>query len=117
MTFRRPADLYLAFTEATKSGRAFDHRLHFPKSFGKVAKNRAVVGLRAADATAWMPANKGNGGHNSQVTARGIPRACLNWGVFEGHVAANPVARVKTGQVRRRERMLSQDERGRVGAA
>ena len=117
MTFRKLADLYLAFTEATKSKRTFDHQLHFLKSFVAVVKNKAVVDLKPADVTAWMLANKTNWGHNSQVTGRGVLRACLNWGVFEGHIAANPLARVKTGQVHRRERILTKDEADRIIAA
>ena len=117
LSFRKAAELYLAFTEQTKSRRTFEHQLYFLTTFLGVVKGRALADLRPADVTAWLLARKATWGHNTQVTARSILRACLTWAVFEGHAPANPLARVKSGATHRRERMLTKDERDAIKAA
>jgi hypothetical protein len=62
-------------------------------------------------------ANAGNWKHNRQVTARGILRACLNWGLEQGHISSNPLAGMKTGGFHHRECMLGREERESVTAA
>lgn len=116
MSFRKLADLYLAYTKAAKDEKTFKHQLYFLKSFTARVKGKAVLDLKPGDVTQWLLAQP-TWGHNSQVTARGILRSCLNWGIGEGYIQVNPLARMKTGSFHRKERMLTREEREKIKAA
>lgn len=60
------------------------------------------------------PARFPGWGESTRTTARSILRACLNWAVEQGYLAANPLARLKRGGYARRERILTAEERRRV---
>jgi integrase len=115
-SFRKLADAYLEFTSQTKSERTYDHQKYFLQSFCDHVRSRRAADLKPADVTAWLlkhPAWQ----HNSQVTARGILRACLNWSLDQGLLSSNPLLRVKTGAPHRRERILTAEERMKVREA
>jgi hypothetical protein len=65
-------------------------------------KAKAVIDLKPADVTQWLLANKDSWKHISQVTAGGIVRSCLNWGIEQGYTHANPLSRMKTGSYYRK---------------
>jgi integrase len=115
-SFRKLADLYLSFTKQTKSPKTYEHQKHFLQAFCDHVKGRKVADLKPADVTAWLLKHPA-WGHNTQVTARGILRACLNWSLDQGTISHNPLLRVKTGSPHRRERILTIDERRRVREA
>jgi integrase len=115
-TFRRLADQYLTFTQQTKSGKTYEHQKHFLQSFCDHVRSRRAADLRPADVTSWLLSHP-SWQHNSQVTARGILRACLNWSLEQGLIPSNPLARVKTGSPHRRERILTSEERRMIREA
>ena len=121
-SFRKLADLYLEFMRQSKDKKTFDHRLFFLKSFAAHVKAKKAAELKPGDVTNWIlgvnaAGKKPRWGHNTQVTARGIVTACLNWAVGEGHLPYSPLAKMKVGSFHRRERMLTRDERDRIKAA
>lgn len=116
-TFRRLADLYLDYTRQTKSGRALEHQLRFLQSFCDSVGTKRAADLKPGDVTTWLLKHKGRWGHNTQVTARSLVAACLNWAVREGHLPATPLVGMTIGQTHGRERILSKEERARVLAA
>lgn len=116
-TFRRLADLYLDFTQQTKSPRTYEHQLRFLQSFCDSVGVKRAADLKPGDVTAWLLKHKTTWGHNTQVTARSLVVACLNWAVREGHVPSSPLRGMKVGQTHGRERILTKDERTRVLAA
>ena len=134
-SFKKLADQYLDFTKQTKSERTYSHQLYFLQLFCDHIKGKRAADLKPGDVTAWLLKINADGqrrkdrfasppvegkpkwGHNTQVTARGLVVACLNWAVTEGHLPFSPLARMKVGQMHGRERILSKDERERIKAA
>ena len=51
---------------------------------------------------------------SSACSARSILLACLNWGVAEGHIDVHPLGRLKRGAHRRRDRVLTPQEREKI---
>jgi integrase len=115
-SFRKVADEYLEFTRQTKSEKTFLHQRYFLQSFCAHVKGKRAAELRPADVTGWL-LKKPTWHHNSQVTARGVLRACLNWAVDQELLPSNPLVRVKTGSPHRRERILTAEERRKVREA
>jgi integrase len=133
-SFRKLADLFLAHAEQTKEPQTFELQRYFLQSFCDSVRKKLACDLKVADVTTWLLTVNGEGkkkrklrgkdmphgpteqtkvkwGHNSQVTARAIVRACLNWAVDQGHLTHNPLGRLKAGSYHRRERILSPEER------
>lgn len=115
-SFRKLADLYLTFTQQTKSARTYEHQKYFLQRFCDQVKAKRAADLKPGDVTAWLLKEK-TWGHNTQVTARGLVVACLNWAVEQGTLQFSPLARMKVGQMHGRERILTREERERVLAA
>ena len=109
-SFKKLADLYLTFTQKTKSERTYKHQLYFLQLFCNHVKSKKAAELRPGDVTAWI-LKQSTWGHNTQVTARGLVVACLNWAVEEGHLPYSPIARMKVGMLHGRERILTKEER------
>lgn len=115
-SFRKLADQYLDFTQQTKSERTYDHQKYFLQLFCDHVRNKRAADLKPADVTGWILKQK-TWGHNTQVTARGLVAACLNWAVEQGTLQFSPLARMKVGQMHGRERILTREERAKVLAA
>src|SRR5262249_51490535 len=122
-TFRKLADLYLAYTQQTKSPRTYEHQKYFLQLFCDHVKTKRAADIKPGDVTAWIlkinsrSDGKPRWGHNTQVTARGLVVAVLNWAVEQGTLQFSPLARMKVGQMHGRERILTKEERERVLAA
>jgi integrase len=115
-SFRNLADQYLTSTQQTKSAKTYEHQRYFLQSFCDHVHSKRVADVKPADVTAWLSRHP-TWKHNSQVTARGILRACINWGLDQGILTSNPIQRVKTGSPHRRERILTTEERKKVREA
>jgi len=115
-SFRKLADEYLDFTKQTKDARTYKLQLYFLQSFCDHVKARKASELRPKDVTDWLLKNP-SWQHNSQVTAKGILRACLNWAIDQELLPHNPLQRVKTGTAHRRERILTAEERKKIREA
>jgi integrase len=112
-SFKKLADQYLTFTQQTKSARTYEHQKYFLQRFCDHVKAKKAAELKPADVTAWILTEK-TWGHNTQVTARGIVVAVLNWAVEQGHLPYSPLARMKVGMMHGRERILTKEERQAV---
>ena len=110
LSFRKLADQYLDFTKQTKSEKTYVHQRYFLQTFCDHVKRKPAADLKQLDVTEWLlkmngkqgaaakmprkwavvkPAasdEKPRWGHNTQVTARGLITACLNWGVEQGYL-------------------------------
>jgi integrase len=115
-TFRKLADLYLTFTHQTKSERTFTHQQYFLQSFCDHLRRKLAADLKPMDVISWLLTRTATWHHNTQVTARGLVAACLNWSVEQGYLPYSPLAKMKTGSFHRRERILSKEERERIKA-
>jgi integrase len=115
-SFRKLADQYLEFTKQTKSERTYEHQLYFLQRFCDHVKSKRAAELKPADVTGWI-LKETTWGYNTQVTARGLVVACLNWAIEQGFLIYSPLARMKVGQMRGRERILTKGERERILAA
>jgi integrase len=115
-SFKKLADSYLGYTQKTKSERTYTHQRYFLQSFCDHVKGRRAADLKPADVTAWL-LRQTTWGHNTQVTARGIVVACLNWALEQGTLLYSPLARMKVGQMYGRERILTKEEREKILAA
>jgi hypothetical protein len=102
-TFKKLADLYLDFTQQTKSERTYAHQKYFLQLFCDHVKTKRAADLKPGDVTAWLLKHSEQWGHNTQVTARGLVVACLNWAVAEGYLPYSPLARMKVGQMHTKE--------------
>jgi integrase len=116
-TFRKLADLYLSFTEQAKSDLTYRHQRYFLQLFCDHVRTKRAADLKPGDLTTWCLRYKDRWGHNTQVTARGVVVACLNWAVEQGYLPFSPLARMKVGQMHGRERILTKEEREKVLAA
>jgi integrase len=108
MTFRALADLYL--DEVQRIRKLNTYRLHkytLQTFCDRIGKKR-VADLRVLHATEWVNAHTWN--ESTCCTARTTLLACLNWGVTQGYIDRHPLAKLKRGAHRRRERVLTPDE-------
>ena len=115
-SFRKLADQYLAFTKETKAERTYKHQKYFLQRFCDHVKTKRAAELKTGDVTGWILKEK-TWGHNTQVTARGLVVACLNWAVEQGRLPYSPLAKMKVGQMYGRERILTKEEREKILAA
>src|SRR5947208_2318985 len=67
-TFRKLADLYLTFTQQTKSELTYGHQKYFLQSFCDHVKRKLAAELKPLDVTEWL-LKRTTWGHNTQVTA------------------------------------------------
>ena len=114
-SFRMLADLFLREAERTKAPMTVAVQTVYLQSFCDHVRGRKAADLKVFHATEWINAHP-EWGESTRTTARSILRACLNWSVNQGYLAANPLAKLKRGEFTRRERILSAEEKGRIRA-
>lgn len=116
-TFKKLADLYLSFTEQAKSRLTYDHQKYYLQLFCDHVRTKRAADLKPGDLTSWCLKHKDRWKHNTQVTAKGIVVACLNWSVEQGYLPFSPLGRMKVGQMHRGGRVLTVEEREKILAA
>lgn len=112
-SFKKLADLFLREAERTKEPMTLKVQTIYLQSFCDHVKGRKASDLKVHHATEWINAHP-EWGESTQTTARSILRACLNWSVNQGYLAANPLAKLKRGDFLRRERILTAEEKKRI---
>lgn len=115
LTVRKLADQYLAFIERTAAPNTFGTYLLYLQKFCDHLGNRAVADLRVEHVTAWEAKNP-RWSRSTVASVRAMIVSCLNWGVKQGVIEANPIPRLKSGRTERRERLLTAEEIGKVKA-
>lgn len=136
-SFRKLADLFLQEAERTKAAETVKVQTVYLQSFCDFVGRRKASDIKVHHVSEWLNAHNQPGkvrgprkrkgkpdggeptrfqawGESTRTTARSILRACLNWAVMQGYLAANPLAKLKRGDYARRERILTADERQRV---
>jgi integrase len=79
----------------------------------KVGKRR-VSDLKVLHVTEWVNGQDWN--ESTGCSARSTLLACLNWGVDQGYIESHPLTRLKRGSHKRRERVLTVEEREAIKA-
>lgn len=107
LTFRKLADTYIGQASNAKTR---DLRKFFLQSFCDRVKQRRASDLRVFMATEWLT-NHPTWNPSTQATACRVLKSCLNWGVEQTYIPANPLAKLKAGRYLCRERILTAEER------
>jgi integrase len=113
ISMRKLADLFLDESRRTKAPETYVVQKYYLQSFCDHVGRKKVRDLKVHMATAWL-AEYPAWGQSTRTTAVAILKACNNWGVQQGHLQTNPIAKLKRGDFERRERILTSDEKKRI---
>jgi integrase len=121
-TFRRMADDFLVHTQGDKNERSLGIQTKILLAFCSRIKGIRAAELKGHMVTSWISwenqvrAKKGKKTWNTSTQALAIKtiKAVLNWGVKQGYLEFNPIKKLSSGKVARRERMLTPEERKRI---
>lgn len=115
-TFKEVAAHFLTHSRETNEPETAEvHRL-FLESFQKQVGLRPIARLVEADLDAWLRKNA-TWGENTQVRARAVILACLNYGVRKLGMPPHPLSHVTAGSCSRRDRFLCPQELEKVRGA
>jgi integrase len=113
--FRKLADLFIDQSlRVNKPTTSKMHRL-FLQSFRDRIGRKRVSDLKVHHVSEWIAA-KTTWGSSTASSARGTVLACLNWAVEQGYIPSHPLGRLKRGSHKRRERVFTVEEMGRIKA-
>ncbi len=113
--FRKLADLFIDQSlRVNKPTTSKMHRL-FLQSFRDRIGRKRVSDLKVHHVSEWIAA-KTTWGSSTACSARGTVLACLNWAVEQGYIPGHPLGRLKRGSHKRRERVFTVEEMGRIKA-
>lgn len=93
-------DAFLVHVEANQSRATLELRLAHLKSFNKRYGEMSSDAVRPYHATAWL--DRPSWGPSMRAMALASLKRAYNWGVDEGLIEVNPIARAKGGAGRRR---------------
>lgn len=113
-TFRKIADLFLADSLAHKKPTTYKMHKYFLQGFCDHVGRRRVNDLRVHHVTDWVAKPKDKvkqWNQSSACSARTTVLACLNWAVAQGYIDSHPLGKLKRGSHKKRERVLSPEER------
>lgn len=113
-TFRKVADVFLEHSKRSNAASTYESHLRYIQSFADhVGKTKRVPELRGEHVTSWLRQNVGWGQSTRSLAIQSV-KAALNHAVIEGLVDVHPLLKVKQGQIKRRERILTQEEREKI---
>jgi integrase len=112
MTFRWLADLYLDEVQRIRRPNTYRVYRYVLQTFCDRVGGKRVADLRVLHATEWVNAHEWN--ESTCCSARTALLACLNWGVTQGHIDSHPLQKLKRGSHKRRERVLTPEERQKI---
>lgn len=133
-SFKRIADLYLDDCLRTRKPNTYRVNRYNLQNFCDHVGPKRVADLRVHHVTAWVgehqrpsrPGEMTKNGRNMKTrmpwnestacTGRTSLLSCLNWAVAQGYIEKHPLAKLKRGSHRRRERYLTPEERARIKA-
>ncbi len=102
---KRIAELFLEESQRTKKPNTYRMARMFLQSFCDHVGRKRVADLKVHHVTSWVGAHQWN--ESTGCSARSTVLACLNWAVTQGHVDSHPLAKLKRGSHKRRERYLT----------
>jgi integrase len=112
MTFRKLADLYLEEVQRIRKPNTYRIHKYVLQTFCDRIGKKRVADLRVLHVTEWINASKWN--ESTACSARTTLLACLNWGVNQGYLDAHPLGKLKRGSHKRRDRVLTPEERQKI---
>jgi integrase len=121
-SFKRMADDYLVHTAGDKNEKSLAIQTKILQAFCGRVKNVRAAELKGHMVTSWITwenqcrakLRKKVWNTSTQALAIKTIKAVLNWGVKQGHLDVNPIKKLSSGKVARRERMLTVEERRRI---
>jgi len=102
-------DLFLDSSQAHHSESAYGNYKHFLQDFCDSYGKLVVGDIKPLHITRWIDGKKTWNGANRHAIIS-VKRA-FSWAEQQGLIAANPIRTIKAPRVKRRERVLSADER------
>ncbi len=113
-SFRKLADLFLEDSKVNKKPNTYRMHLYYLQSFCDHIGRKRVNDLKVHHVTEWIgkPKAKVNvWNQSSACSGRTTILACLNWAVAQGYIDSHPLGKLKRGSHKKRERVLSPEER------
>ena len=102
-------DLFLDFSQTHHGESAYENYKHFLQNFCDSYGKLAVADVKPFHVTRWIDGKKTwNGAKRHAIIS--VKRA-FSWAEQQGLIAASPIRTIKAPRVKRRERVLSIDER------
>lgn len=111
-SFRLVADKFLDHSLEANEKTTWEIHKRYLQSFCDHVKNRKAPDVRGEHITSWLKTTAW--GESTRSLAIQAVKAALNYAVLEGRLAVNPLAAMKQGKIRRRERILTTEEREKI---
>lgn len=111
--FKALANDFLEFSHESNTAGTFDGHRRYLQSFAVLVKSRRAPDLRGEDVTKWFRANPA-WGQSTRTLATQSLKACLNYAVTQGRISANPLAKVRHSGMKRRERIVTPEEKALI---
>lgn len=111
-TFRKLADQF--YENSLQVNKPTTWRMHkiYLQSFLDHVKKKRVKDLKVHHVSEWI--TKTGWGESTACSARGTVLAVLNWAVEQGYIDRHPLAKLKRGSHKRRERVFTTEELDRI---
>lgn len=114
---RKIADLWLDHQQATKKPDTYRMHKFYLQSFCDFVGKKKVADIKVHTVTAWIDHHKDWQSESTKTGARAAVQACFNWALGQDLIPANPVAKMKRGGYKKRERLLTAEEKKAIYAA
>jgi integrase len=109
LTLAHVCDLFLEHSDREHAEPTYDQYRHFLQSFCRKTGRIKATELKLHHLTRWLQNSKW--GQTSTRHAIGAVKTCFAWAKEQGHIPDNPFLAAKRPPARRRERILTPDER------
>ena len=107
-------DLFLDWAKANGKPATYEWRRHFLQSFCSLYGKVRVRDLKPYHVTRWIA--KSGWGQSTQYSAISSVKRAISWAVGEGYIETDPLKSVKKPACKRREVLLSPEDRARIVA-
>lgn len=114
-SFRIVADRFLEHSKGTNEEGTYLSHKRYLQSFCDHIGNKKAPDLKGHHVTTWLKAHP-TWGQSTRSLAIQAVKAALNHAVQEGYLSLHPLIKVKQGTIRRRERILTEEERKAIRA-
>ncbi len=108
-TFRSIADAFLERSHEVNTPETFNGHRRYLQSFCDHVKNRRAPDIRGEHVTSWIKANP-QWGPSTRSLAIQVVKAAMNYAVEQGRISVHPIKAVRQGQMKSRQRIVSEAE-------
>jgi len=113
LTAAQVCDLFLEWSSRHNDRDTYVWYKHFLQSFCNLHGGLKATELKVFYVTRWLDSTPRWGEATRRCATIAVKRA-FNWAEGEGHLSANPLKGLKKGPAKRRERILTPDERKQI---